>query len=199
VNGDFKNTYLVNFDDYFNHKTGSENLEKLDAFTLTNDDKYAYSAYFDLSAGRSVLCKISAQTVVEYPDKLFTNNSKMCITGRIYNMNSYTVINGGGGTKELLVILADKVTNGGIAPMIVVLDISGESPAAVMSEPVMIDMTHYDKNAKTTKDGDTVIYEVGRFDDTITAYLQTTDKGLRIDGKLYKIDNGKLIEDTYPV
>ncbi len=199
VNGDFKNTYLVNFDDYFNHKTGSENLEKLDAFTLTNDDKYAYSAYFDLSAGRSVLCKIRGQTVVEYPDKLFTSNSKMCITGRIYNMNSLTVVNGSGGTKELLVILADKVTNGGVAPMIVVLDISSESPCAVMSEPIMIDMTHYDKNAKMIKDGNTVIYEVSKFDDTIWTYVQTTDKGLRIDGKLYKIDNGKLIEDTYPV
>ena len=62
----------------------------------------------------------------------------------------------------------------------------------------MIDMTHYDKNAKTTKDGNTVIYQVSKFDDTIWTYVQTTDKGLRIDGKLYKIDNGKLIEDTYP-
>ena len=114
-------------------------------------------------------------------------------------MQSLTVVNGSGGTKELLVILADKLINGGVAPMIVVLDISDESPAAVMSEPVMIDMTHYDKNAKTTKDGDTVIYEVSRFDDTIWTYLQTTDKGLRIDGKLYKIDNGKLIEDRSPV
>ena len=172
------------------------NLEKLSAFTVTNDDKYGYGAYYDRSAGRSVLCKISGQTVVEYPDKLFTNNSRMCITGRIYNMQRLTVVNGSGGTKELLVILADKVINGGVAPMIVVLDISDESPAAVMSEPVMIDMTHYDKNAKTTKDGDTVIYEVGRFDDTISAYLQTTDKGLRIDGKLYKIENGRLIEDS---
>ena len=139
------------------------------------------------------------QTVTEYPGKLFTGSSDMCITGRIYNMQSYTVANSGGGTKELLVILADKVTNGGIAPMIVVLDISSGSPAAVMSEPVMIDMTHYDKGAQTIKDGDTVIYEVSRFDDTIWTYLQTTDKGLRIDGKLYKIDNGKLIEDRSPV
>lgn len=42
----------------------------------------------------SVLCKISGQTVVEYPDKLFTSDSKMCITGRIYNMQSWTVFNG---------------------------------------------------------------------------------------------------------
>ena len=84
----------------------------------------------------SVLCKISGQTVVEYPDKLFTSDSKMCITGRIYNMQSWTVFNGSGGTKELLVILADKVTNGGVAPMIVLLDISSESPCVVMSEPM---------------------------------------------------------------
>ena len=193
-NGDFKNTYLVNFDEYFNHKTGSENLEKLNVFTVTNGDKYAYSAYYDRSAGRSVLCKISGQTVVEYPDKLFTQGD-MSITGRIYNMQSYRVV----GDKELLVILADKVTNGGTAPMIVLLDITSESPCAVMSEPIMIDMTHYDKDAKTTKDGNTVIYEVSKFDDTIWTYVQTTDKGLRIDGKLYKIENGKLIEDTYPV
>ena len=63
----------------------------------------------------------------------------------------------------------------------------------------MIDMTHYDNGAQTTKDGDTVIYQVSKFDDTIWTYLQTTDKGLRIDGKLYIIKNGKLIEDTYPV
>lgn len=193
-NGDFKNTYLVNFDDYFNHKTDHDKLEILSAFTFTNDDKYGYGAYYDRSAGRSVLCKISGQTVVEYPDKLFTQGD-MSITGKIYNMQSYRVV----GDKELLVILADKVTNGGVAPMIVLLDISSESPVAVMSEPTMIDMTHYDKNAKTTKDGDTVIYQVSNFDDTIWTYVQTTDKGLRIDGKLYKIDNGKLIEDTYPV
>lgn len=51
-------------------------------------------------------------------------------------MQSWTVFNGSGGTKELLVILADKVTNGGVAPMIVLLDISSESPCAVMSEPM---------------------------------------------------------------
>ena len=198
-NGDFKHTYRVNLDNFINHKTDHDKLEILSAFTFTNDDKYAYGAYYDRSSGRSVLCKISGQTVVEYPDKLFTNDSKMCITGRIYNIQSYTVANGDGGTKELLVILADKVTNGGIAPMIVVLDITSESPVEVMSEPIMIDMTHYDNGAQTTKDGDTVIYQVSKFDDTIWTYLQTTDKGLRIDGKLYIIKNGKLIEDTYPV
>lgn len=197
VNGDFKNTYLVNFDDYFNHKTGSENLEKLDAFALTNGDKYAYSAYFDLSAGRSVLCKISGQTVVEYPDKLFTGNSNMSITGRIYNMRSYPVICGG-EIKEVLVILADKVTNGGVAPMIVLLDISSETPVAIMSEPIMIDMTHYNKNATTIKDGNTVIYGLSEFDDTIWTYVQTTDKGLKIDGKLFRIKDGNLVADIIP-
>lgn len=194
-NGDFVPAYRVNLESFINHKTDHDKLEILSAFTFTNDDKYGYGAYYNRSAGRSVLCKISGQTVVEYPDKLFTNDSKMCITGRIYNIQSYTVANGDGGTKELLVILADKVTNGGIAPMIVVLDITSESPVEVMSEPIMIDMTRYDKGAQTTKDGDTVIYQVSNFDDTIWTYLQTTDKGLRIDGKLYIIKNGKLIED----
>lgn len=194
-NGDFVPAYRVNLDNFINHKTDHDKLEILSAFTFTNDYKYGYGAYYDRSAGRSVLCKISGQNVTEYPDKLFTNDSKMCITGRIYNMQSYSVVNGDGGSKELLVILADKVTNGGVAPMIVVLDITSESPVAVMSEPVMIDMTHYDKGAQTTKDGDTVIYQVSKFDDTIRTYVQTTDKGLRIDGKLYKIENGKLIED----
>ena len=105
-----------------------------------------------------------------------------------------TVVNGDGGTKEVLVILADKVTGGGVAPMIVVLDITSESPVAVMSEPVMIDMTHYDKNATATKDGDTVIYNVSKFDDTIRTYCQTTDKGLKLDGKLFIIEGGKLVE-----
>ena len=195
-NGDLVPAYRVEMEKFINRKTDHEKLEIMSAFTFTGDRKYGYGAYYDRSAGRSVVCKAGGQTVTEYPGKLFTGSSDMCITGRIYNMQSYTVANSGGGTKELLVILADKVTNGGIAPMIVVLDISDESPAAVMSKPVMIDMTHYDKNAKTTKDGDTVIYEVGRFDDTISAYLQTTDKGLRIDGKLYKIENGRLIEDS---
>lgn len=198
-NGDFVPAYRVNLDNFINHKTDHEKLEILSVFTFTNDYKYGYGAYYDRSAGRSVLCKISGQTVIEHPDKLFTNDSNMCITGRIYNMQSYTVANGDGGTKELLVILADKVTNGGIAPMIVVLDITSESPVAVMREPVMIDMTHYDKGAQTIKDGDTVIYQVSKFDDTIWTYLQTTDKGLRIDGKLYIIKNGKLIEDRSPV
>lgn len=198
-NGDFIPAYRVNLDNFINHKTDHDKLEILSAFTFTNDYKYGYGAYYDRSAGRSVLCRASGQTVVEYPDKLFTGGSDMYITGRIYNMQSYSVVNGDGGSKELLVILADKVTNGGIAPMIVVLDISSESPVAVMSEPVMIDMTHYDKGAQTTKDGDTVIYQVSKFDDTIWTYLQTTDKGLRIDGKLYKIENGKLIEDRSPV
>ena len=197
-NGDLIPAYRVEMEKFINHKTDHEKLEIMSAFAFTNDYKYGYGAYYDRSAGRSVLCKASGQTVVEYPDKLFTNNSRMCITGRIYNMQSYTVANGDGGTKELLVILADKVTNGGIAPMIVVLDITSESPVAVMSEPVMIDMTHYDKGAQTIKDGDTVIYQVSKFDDTIWTYLQTTDKGLRIDGKLYIIKNGKLVEDTYP-
>lgn len=198
-NGDLVPAYHVEMEKFINRKTDHEKLEIMSAFTFTGDRKYGYGAYYDHSAGRSVVCKAGGQTVTEYPGKLFTGSSDMCITGRIYNMQSYTVANSGGGTKELLVILADKVTNGGIAPMIVVLDISSGSPAAVMSEPVMIDMTHYDKGAQTIKDGDTVIYEVSRFDDTIWTYLQTTDKGLRIDGKLYKIDNGKLIEDRSPV
>lgn len=58
----------------------------------------------------------------------------------------------------------------------------------------MIDMTHYDKNATATKDGDTVIYNVSKFDDTIHTYCQTTDKGLKIDGKLFIIEGGKLVE-----
>ena len=194
-NGDLIPAYRVEMEKFINHKTNHEKLEIMSAFTFTNDYKYGYGAYYDRSAGRSVLCKASGQTVVEYQDKLFTNNSRMCITGRIYNMQSYRVV----GDKELLVILADKVTNGGIAPMIVVLDITSESPVALMSEPVMIDMTHYDKGAQTIKDGDTVIYQVSKFDDTIWTYLQTTDKGLRIDGKLYIIKNGKLIEDRSPV
>ena len=198
-NGDLIPAYRVEMEKFINHKTDHEKLEIMSAFTFTNDYKYGYGAYYDRSAGRSVLCKASGQTVVEYPDKLFTGGSDMCITGNVYNMQSYIVANGDGGTKELLVILADKVTNGGIAPMIVVLDITSESPVAVMSEPVMIDMTHYDKGAQTIKDGDTVIYQVSKFDDTIWTYLQTTDKGLRIDGKLYIIKNGKLIEDRSPV
>lgn len=196
-NGDFVQTFRVNLEDFVDYKQDSDNLEMLNAYTTTNNDKYAYGAYYDRSAGRSVICKASGQTVVEYPENLFTNGSDMSITGRIYNMQSYTVVNGDGGTKEVLVILADKVTNGGIAPMIVVLDITSESPVAVMSEPVMIDMTHYDKNATTTKDGDTVIYNVSKFDDTIRTYVQTTDKGLKIDGKLFAIKNGKLVEDQY--
>lgn len=198
-NGDLVPAYRVEMEKFINCKTDHEKLEIMSAFTFTGDRKYGYGAYYDRSAGRSVVCKAGGQTVTEYPGKLFTGSSDMCITGRIYNMQSYTVANSGGGTKELLVILADKVTNGGIAPMIVVLDISSGSPAAVMSEPVMIDMTHYDKGAQTIKDGDTVIYEVSRFDDNIWTYLQTTDKGLRIDGKLYIIKNGKLIEDRSPV
>lgn len=197
-NGDLIPAYRVEMEKFINYKTDHEKLEIMSAFTFTNDYKYGYGAYYDRSAGRSVLCKASGQTVVEYPDKLFMQGD-MSITGRIYNMQSYTVANGDGGTKELLVILADKVTNGGIAPMIVVLDITSESPVAVMSEPVMIDMTHYDKGAQTIKDGDTVIYQVSKFDDTIWTYLQTTDKGLRIDGKLYIIKNGKLIEDRSSV
>lgn len=193
-NGDFVPAYRVNLESFINHKTDHDKIEILSAFTFTNDDKYGYGAYYDRSAGRSVLCKVSGQTVVEHPDKLFTQGD-MSITGRIYNMQSYRVV----GDKELLVILADKVTNGGVAPMIVVLDITSESPAAVMSEPVMIDMTRYDKGAQTTKDGDTVIYQVSNFDDTIWTYVQTTDKGLRIDGKLYIIENGKLIEDRSTV
>ena len=193
-NGDFVPAYRVNLESFINHKTDHDKIEILSAFTFTNDDKYGYGAYYDHSAGRSVLCKVSGQTVVEHPDKLFTQGD-MSITGRIYNIQSYRVV----GDKELLVILADKVTNGGVAPMIVVLDITSESPAAVMSEPVMIDMTRYDKGAQTTKDGDTVIYQVSNFDDTIWTYVQTTDKGLRIDGKLYIIENGKLIEDRSTV
>ena len=135
--------------------------------------------------------------MVEHPDSLFTSDSNMSITGRIYNMESYTVINGS-ETKELLVILADKVTNGGVAPMIVVLDIASEVPVAMMSEPVMIDMTHYDKNATTTKDGDTTIYGLSNFDDTVWTYCQTTDKGLKIDGRLYVIKDGKLVQDKNP-
>lgn len=193
-NGDFVQTFRVNLEDFVGHKQGSDNLEILNAYTTTNNDKYAYGAYYDRSAGRSVLCKASGQTVVEYPENLFTNGSNISITGRIYNMQSYTVVNGDGGTKEVLVILADKVTGGGVAPMIVVLDITSESPVAVMSEPEMIDMTHYDKNATATKDGDTVIYNVSKFDDTIRTYCQTTDKGLKIDGKLFIIEGGKLVE-----
>ncbi len=193
-NGDFVQTFRVNLEDFVGHKQGSDNLEILNAYTTPNNDKYAYGAYYDRSAGRSVLCKASGQTVVEYPENLFTNGSNISITGRIYNMQSYTVVNGDGGTKEVLVILADKVTGGGVAPMIVVLDITSESPVAVMSEPVMIDMTHYDKNATATKDGDTVIYNVSKFDDTIRTYCQTTDKGLKIDGKLFIIEGGKLVE-----
>ncbi|MBQ9869257.1 MAG: hypothetical protein IJM32_06335 [Ruminococcus sp.] len=198
-NGDLVPAYRVEMEKFINRKTDHEKLEIMSAFTFTGDRKYGYGAYYDRSAGRSVVCRAGGQTVTEYPGKLFTGSSDMCITGRIYNMQSYTVANSGGGTTELLMILADKVTNGGIAPMIVVLDISSGSPAAVMSEPVMIDMTHYDKVAQTIKDGDTVIYEVSRFDDNIWTYLQTTDKGLRIDGKLYIIKNGKLIEDRSPV
>ncbi|MCR5479228.1 MAG: hypothetical protein K6F27_05125 [Ruminococcus sp.] len=198
-NGDLVPAYRVEMEKFINRKTDHEKLEIMSAFTFTGDRKYGYGAYYDRSAGRSVVCRAGGQTVTEYPGKLFTGSSDMCITGRIYNMQSYTVANSGGGTKELLVILADKVTNGGIAPMIVVLDISSGSPAAVMSEPVMIDMTHYDKGAQTIKDGDTVIYEVSRFDDKIWTYLQTTDKGLRIDGKLYIIKNGKFIEDKSSV
>ena len=196
-NGDLVQTYRMSIEDFVGHKQGSDKLEILSAFTITNDGKFAYGAYYDRSAGRSVLCRASDQTVVEHPDKLFTGDSNMCITGRIYNMESYTVVNGS-GTKELLVILADKVTNGGGAPMIVVLDISSESPSAIMSEPVMIDMTHYDKNATITKDGDTTIYGVSKFDDTVWTYCQTTDKGLKIDGKLFTINNGKLVEDKTP-
>ena len=184
----------MSIEDFVGHKQDSDKLEILSAFTITNNGRFAYGAYYDRSAGRSVLCRASDQTVVEHPDKLFTGDSNMCITGRIYNMESYTVINGS-ETKELLVILADKVTNGGVAPMIVVLDIASEVPAAIMSEPVMIDMTHYDKNATITKDGDTTIYGVSKFDDTVWTYCQTTDKGLKIDGKLFTINNGKLVED----
>ena len=196
-NGDFISIYRKAVEDFVSHKQDSANLEIQNAFTITNDGKFAYGAYYDRSAGRSVLCRASGQTVVEHPDSLFTSDSNMSITGRIYNMESYTVINGS-ETKELLVILADKVTNGGVAPMIVVLDIASEVPVAMMSEPVMIDMTRYDKNAATTKDGDTTIYGVSSFDDTIWTYCQTTDKGLKIDGRLYVIKDGKLVQDKIP-
>ena len=194
-NGDFELTYRLNFEDYIISKADSENIEILKPFSLTNDDKYAYGAYY--ANHRSVLCKVKDQTVVEYPDKLFTGNSNMSITGRIYNMRSYPVICGG-EIKEVLVILADKVTNGGVAPMIVLLDISSETPAAIMSEPIMIDMTHYNKNATTIKDGNTVIYGLSEFDDTIWTYVQTTDKGLKIDGKLFRIKDGNLVADIIP-
>ncbi len=194
-NGDFVQTYRANIEDFVGHKSDSANLEILNAYTTANGDNFAYGAYYDRSAGRSVICRASGQTVVEHPDDLFTGGSNMSITGRIYNMQSYTVVNGDGGQKEVLVILADKVTNGGVAPMIVVLDITSESPVAIMSEPVMIDMTHYDKNATITKDGDTTIYGLSKFDDTIWTYCQTTDKGLKIDGRLFTISSGKLVEE----
>ena len=196
-NGDFISIYRKAVEDFVGHKQDSANLEIQNAFTITNDGKFAYGAYYDRSAGRSVLCRASGQTVVEHPDRLFTSDSNMSITGRIYNMESYAVINGS-ETKELLVILADKVTNGGVAPMIVVLDITSEVPVAMMSEPVMIDMTRYDKNATTTKDGDTTIYGVSSFDNTIWTYCQTTDKGLKIDGRLYVRKDGKLVQDKIP-
>lgn len=185
--------------EYINQKTDVKDPEISRAYTYANNYIYAYGAYFDPSAnGGSVICKASSQAVIEYSDKFFTGDSNMGIAGRIYAMESWIVVNSDGGTKELLAILADKVTNGGIAPMIVLLDISSESPVAIMSEPIMIDMTHYDKDAQMIKDGDTIIYSLDRFDDTVWTYVQTTDKGLRIDGKLYIIKDGKLVEDHIP-
>lgn len=176
-------------EDYINNKTNFPEPEISQAYTYTNKDRYAYGAYYDHNKHISVICKASGQTVVEYADNLLTGNSTKQITGRVYDMCSFFI-----GDKEHLAILADNCTNGGVAPMIIVLDISSESPVAVMSSPAMINMLHYDSDAQTIDDNGTVIYVTSKFDENLSTYMQSTENGFKIDDRTFTLIDGKILE-----
>ena len=190
ADGRFTPAYRVILNSYIDKKEAADDFpyEPSEAFTTTTANKYAYGAYYDRRAtGGSIICKISGKDVEEYCGYFKGSNS--VIPGRIYDMcNTYI------GDNEFLVVLADKATNGGIAPMVFLLDITDGSPKAVMSEPVMIDMTHYEKDAQSFKDGDTTIYGVSNFDSFLSRYFEPVDGGVKIDGRTFTFKDGVISE-----
>ena len=158
------------------------------AVSTENGHKALYTFYHNLMSN-SVLCTIDDNgTVTEYKTlKGMVSDNEYKFVRSIYDMDSFEI-----GGHRYVAILADKVTNGGIAPYIVILNVDGGEPKVTSAGEVKIDIKKYNASATSVFDGETELFLVDSFDDTLDTYMTVTDDGVSVVGNEYKELNGDL-------